>query len=496
MMHKNRTKSKLGRYLETAVLFGSLTATAVGGCSSSDEKQRASELGGGCSINSDCQRDYICVFERCHIPCNEDRDCEPEPLRCMKSEESEIFVCQLQDETTCEIDKDCPGDQKCGVDNECRDPCKTQDDCIGDQICAKSNECASTVESKDTLDADGNIIPDGGPAGGTGGSAGNDGSGATTPSDGGTGSGGTPTEATAGDGTGGTEPLGGRGGAGDTSQAGGPAGEGGGPNYPPAEYEELPGLAEPVDNNESEQAHPVTESANLYLSGDDVDWLSYTAPDDGRAHVLTIHIDQEPNLSGNIKIHAGADFTPIMDQNLGTGTTRDVYLTLASGATALLRFGRYAIANTHGMAFITITDVAEADVSEPNNSLDAAKDITLGQAINGQVLDPWQAANVDLSQDWFAINLAQGTYTFSFSALPTEGRLNVGYALPNSVAITSFLSPDVGALTATKNLTIDADSAGIYHFVIRPYNAAAIDGSSYNVKPKYYDEPYTFSITQ
>jgi hypothetical protein len=494
MIHGKSTQSKLSRYLLAALIAGGVTGVALGGCSSSEEKRRASSLAGGCALNSDCEKYFICCFERCHVPCVEDRDCEPDPLRCVKSEESGIFVCQLEDEVRCEVDKDCPGEQKCGVDGECRDACQAHDDCIGDQVCANSNECASVDPDKDTLDPEGNIIPDDPPPGsGSGGTGGAEGASSQG------GKGGTePVEPTAG--TGGTEPveMGGAGGmpGGGDAGSGATSSEGGGPSYPPAEYEERPGVAEVVDNDASTSPVVVTESANLYLAGDDQDWLSYTAPDDGRAHLITIHIDQEPNLSGNIKIHAASDFTQIMDQNLGTGVTRDVYLTLASGATALLRFGRYAIANTYGMAFITLSDVPEADIWEPNNSLQAAKHLTLGQSVSGQVLDPWQAANVDASQDWFAVELAAGTATLTFSALPSEGRLNVGYAPPNSVSITSFLSPAEGMLTATKDLTVTAQTAGIYHFVVRPFSQDAIVGSSFNVKPAYYDQQYTFGISQ
>lgn len=490
MTHVTRTKSKLGRYLQAAIVFGSLTALAMGGCSSSDEKRRASKLAGGCSLNSDCASPNICAFERCHFPCKEDRDCDPDPLRCVLSEESGVFVCQLEDETTCEIDKDCPGDQTCGIDDECRDPCKIDDDCIGDQICAASNECASSLASKDTLDAEGNIVPDGGPAGGTGGTGGadvNGGSGATTPSDGGSGSGGVPAEPTAGDGTGA---------AGDTSLAGGPNGEGGAPNYPPAEYEERPDKPEPFDNGTSTSAVPVTTSANLYLAGADQDWLSYTAPDDGRAHIVSIHVDQEPNLSSNIQINAAADFEQILQTtNLGIGQTRDLYLTLGSGATALIKFARYNVANTKGMAFVTLSDTPENDSWEPNNTKDAAKTITLGQTVSGQVLNPWVAANDRPTDDWFAIELAVGTATFSVLSTPSLGRLEVEVLKPNAgtVPANAGTAPVVGG-TATYNVTVATQ--GIHYFIVKPFSG--ISGISFNENPvpAYLTEQYSFTITQ
>jgi hypothetical protein len=104
----------------------------------------------------------------------------------------------------------------CGIDGECRDECSANDDCGDDQICANSGECASDDPDRDTVDDDGNIVPDGGGgeggngsggssgSGGRGGSAGTGEGGEGGMSDGGMSSGGTSTGGTAGSGMGGT----------------------------------------------------------------------------------------------------------------------------------------------------------------------------------------------------------------------------------------------------------------------------------------------------
>jgi hypothetical protein len=217
----------LGR-LSRLLAAGGLASLAIHGCSSSsDERKRASELAGGCAINSDCDPELICAFERCHKQCTEDRDCLAD-LRCVKSEVSDVFVCQLEEETECSVDKDCPGDQVCGVDDECRDSCKEEDDCVGAQVCANSGECASTAPGKDQLDAEGNLIPDDASAPGAGGN-GSDPSGGTGGTDSG-GSGAMSSGGVAGMVDGGGQPS--SGGVGDAGATAGPDGE--------LDYEETP----------------------------------------------------------------------------------------------------------------------------------------------------------------------------------------------------------------------------------------------------------------
>src|SRR5262245_32510296 len=80
---------------------GALICVAWGCTSSTAEKLRAAALAGNCSINSDCKDEYICAFGRCHIPCTEDRDCDP-GLRCVHGSTEGFPVCQLPDEVECE----------------------------------------------------------------------------------------------------------------------------------------------------------------------------------------------------------------------------------------------------------------------------------------------------------------------------------------------------------------------------------------------------------
>lgn len=489
-----------------ALIAAGIAAVASGGCSSSDEKRRASKLAGGCAINSDCDEDLICAFERCHIPCTEDRDCLS-TLRCVKSEETGVFVCQLEDEQVCESDRDCPGEQRCGIDNECRDACKEDGDCIGDQICAASNECASTLPAKDKLDAAGNILPDGSPTAGSGGAAGLAG---TTGSGGNAGEApgpisegghaGMPPEASAG--SGGSEPMETAGAGGSHSTAmGGEGGtetnsEGGGPSLPPVEFEETHDGVETVNNDDRDHAIPITQSARFYVAvngeGSDTDWFAYHAPDDGHAHILTLLLEQEAPVGTFLRMFMAEDDTQIGGELIiPQGTTRSVYVTVGPGTTTHFAFdGR----SSRGYVTLTLTDQVEQDDQEPNNTRETATSIMLGQAVTGQWLDPQQSSTIDLAQDWFAMELAQGTATFTFTSLPTEGRVTVDYVPPGTVASSPLWSPPIGALESAKELTVL--TAGTYYFNIKQFDESAVLGASFNVRPAYLDEQYSFTITQ
>jgi hypothetical protein len=485
MKHSNMRSKKL-RFLTTAIAVACWTTVAMGGCSSSEEKRRASQLAGGCSINSDCDPDFICAFERCHVPCTEDRDCGVGELRCVKSETTGIFVCQLEDERHCKDEKDCPGEQICGIDEECRDACEENDDCIADQICAVSNECASTVKSKDHVDAQGNIIPDPdpSPSGGTSGVGGDGGGGASQSS---AAQGGAPTEAGEGEGEGG-------GNGGPSPHAGAPAA--GGPGYPPAEFEETDDGVETVNNDDRDHPVAITQSARFFLDKDsqDQDWFAYHAPDDGRAHILTLRLEQEAQVSTLVTLLTSEDDSVIGDaMALPNGTTRSIYATVGPNTTTHFKFAAWST-GSKGFVYLTLTDQVEQDEHEPNNSWQTSKSIALGQSVSGQLLAPAQADDVDLSQDWFAIELAKGIATFTFASLPSEGRAQVAYISPTSVSPTVLWTPPVGGIDASD--TLNVTTAGTHYFTVRPYTESLVVAASFNAKPSYYDEQYTFSITQ
>src|SRR5262252_6664529 len=85
------------------------------------------ELGGGCTLNTDCQAPYVCAFSRCHAACAADRDC-PVGERCVTSDPPQ-HVCQLPNERDCTHSSDCPNGEICAVDLQCRVACLSDRDC-------------------------------------------------------------------------------------------------------------------------------------------------------------------------------------------------------------------------------------------------------------------------------------------------------------------------------------------------------------------------------
>jgi len=142
------------KWIPSTLLFVALGMVLPGGCNATDEALLAA-LGGGCLLSSDCGDGLICVFRRCHQQCNTSVDCpigsDGDHDRCMLGAKPDHY-CQLADETACVYNSECPGQQICGNDGECRDECATDKDCVQDQLCAQAS-CALPEE----LDEDGNL---------------------------------------------------------------------------------------------------------------------------------------------------------------------------------------------------------------------------------------------------------------------------------------------------------------------------------------------------
>jgi hypothetical protein len=501
------------------------------GCSSSTaEKLRAAALAGSCSINSDCRDPYICAFERCHVPCTKDRDCDP-GLRCVQGSTEGVPVCQLPDEVECETDRDCPGDhQVCGVDDECRDPCDTSADCTSTQICANSGECASTLSDHDHVDADGNIITGGSGTGGgssgggeggehSGGNAGTSagnagtstggkgGSGATTSGGGEGGEAGGNDTGGSGQGGGGGMSNGGAagaggnpGGSGGIAASGGNSGRGGaagsaGTGGIAAEIlTETPDGIETIDNNTRETAlvTPLPSRATIYIvgTGGDEDWFSVTPPNDGHSHIISVVIAQESGLRTNIAGYTLVNNAPMDNFNFSPGSTGYAYATAGPGATILFRFVRGSGSIASGLAHLTFDVETENDANEPNNTKQTAKPISTGMTYSGIVLNPWVSDIDRPAQDWFQVDLAMGTTTLHLTGVPSQGRLSLSRV--NPAGATTIMANTVEG--AINDYSFTASEAGTYYFVIEPY--AGIAGISSGAKPTYLTEPYSFSVTQ
>jgi hypothetical protein len=116
------------------------------GCSSGSKKL---ELGGSCSLNSDCQDGLQCKFGACHKACMKSVDCAAGE-RCVQVDG--IAVCQLAKEQACGANYVCATGLACmKADNTCRNTCSPTVDCLGGQVCT-AGFCVEKNESVTGLD--------------------------------------------------------------------------------------------------------------------------------------------------------------------------------------------------------------------------------------------------------------------------------------------------------------------------------------------------------
>ncbi|HWP09572.1 MAG TPA: hypothetical protein VNN72_27715 [Polyangiaceae bacterium] len=147
------------------LVFASLLAAACDGVLGIDDWTPRKAAVSGCTLNTDCPADLVCVFAQCSIACRNDRDCDS-PGRCL-SLDNGTSGCVSPEVVDC-TSMACLGGTECR-NGECRTPCSLG--CRTDQRC-EGTVCVGVDES---------------PAGGTGGTnaAGGKGGNGTSPGTGG-----------------------------------------------------------------------------------------------------------------------------------------------------------------------------------------------------------------------------------------------------------------------------------------------------------------------
>lgn len=130
-----------------------------------------------CVLNSDCDREQVCIFRVCSPPCASDRDCDDD-LACLRTDEA--TVCIEPDDSACERSDDCPDGTVC-AQGVCRTACAVAS---SDNACLEDQACIAGACRGSRLDGDGIAsLLDGGNDAGDVSNAGSDG-GAHPPNDG------------------------------------------------------------------------------------------------------------------------------------------------------------------------------------------------------------------------------------------------------------------------------------------------------------------------
>ena len=118
-----------------------LIAIAAASCSDSSEKL---ELGGGCTLDSDCTNPLSCKFATCHQQCAESRDC-PTGQHCVTV--GSVGVCQTPAEATCGAAHACSAPLVCRSDDgTCRNACTSSGACAGTGQTCVGGYCLDTTE--------------------------------------------------------------------------------------------------------------------------------------------------------------------------------------------------------------------------------------------------------------------------------------------------------------------------------------------------------------
>jgi hypothetical protein len=492
-----------------------LLVVAVTGCGddSEDIARKVGQVTESCALNSDCESPLVCVFERCHEPCNADSDC-PHPARCVQSDRTNVFACQFPEEATCSggDDSECEAPLVCAEDDQCRSPCRRDGDCPEEQSCVNDGVCAAERD----LDEDGNLVTDS-----SGEDAGRESSPADKPSSGGgaTDSGAGPQSSEDDDVSAADDdvasspnpdgPTPSDGGEPRPSNDGGVASEqdvdasqpdAGGDIVQPSEdepdaggessfdYYEGEASPEPLPNDTREEALPLT-NASIWLEGSDEDWFYVDVPDDGRAHIIELVQTQGVDLISRVDIIAGADFSTLGSAFSTTeGATRTTYATVGPGTRTLLKF--YATNRGVGRSEVTVFATAEDDPYEPNPNREAAAPIALDTDVTAQMIVPYVSTSERSSEDYYLVELSEGTAVFRLLSTPSNLRYAVNL-LPVGEGATSLIANTT--LGDTGSWEFEVPETGFYAIGLRDLENL---GAFFQTPAAHLFESYSFRIEQ
>jgi len=462
-----------GRRVALGIWIGCVVAACK---DTTAEKLLAARLAEGCAINSDCLDPYVCVFERCHVACTEDRDCEADQ-RCVLGTER-INVCQLPDEIACETRDDCPGEQVCAEDLECRDFCAADSDCSNrEQVCASGGVCASTISEKDDPSVAGlgetSSANDGGDGqgsmdGGESAAAGDSGSSGSTP-----------------DLTGSTTV--------EVDATGEAASTSGGDSEVP--YVEPIDGTELIENDVRETPIPLPEQASIFLPEGDEDWFSVTAPDDGRAHIIHLTIAQETGVRATLDAMTQDSFSPVgsLGNGLLPGVTESVFISMGPGSTMLLRFF-VRTSGGFGRLDVSFELLDEDDPYEPNNDEDQARTIPLDTDISAQLIEPYTSATDHPIDDWYQVDLEAGEGTFNLLENPDSGRMSV--QLVTLLGVSDSIAAPLEGVRGPFPFTIEEQGTYLIHVTRQASAAGGYAPFASGAVPAHVAEPYVFRVEQ
>ena len=390
--------------LSVAVTLGLVVGLASCGSSSKPP------AGKTCSLNTDCNNPLACTFGKCHLMCNDTRDC-PAGQRCINVTGGK--VCQLDEEKRCPASGTCQQPLICAVDLLCHNTCTTAGDCPAMQICA-SGACAEPLE----VGADGKLkaAPDGGLPAGTGGSGGGGGSG-----------------------------TGGTGGSVDA-----------GADAPPSGAIGPCGVPEIEPNDKREQAVPLT-APTMFTScigtPEDIDFYELTTPNDGSGGYYTISFTEIAGWTIDLTVYTAFD-TGELGNTYATSDGQDLHAYLAAMAGQKYRLqvkGFINVGKAPAKYTMKVTYTKVDDAQEPNNTRDTAKMINLGTPVTAYLFEGVKALPVKATDlaDWYKVTAAAGNVTVNVESVPSNLSAEITIVDPTGKTQSGYSPNDGANATAT-----------------------------------------------
>jgi hypothetical protein len=249
------------------------------------------------------------------------------------------------------------------------------------------------------------------------------------------------------------------------------------------------GVPEAIDNEDRDHAQPLGSSATICVDDDDdEDWFYIDAPDDGKAHVIRLDVEQTAEAHLGVAVYADKDDSEITHTSFDLGVTDALHLTVAPGSRTLLDFYEYG--TSRGLITLKTSLTAEQDENEPNNDRDGARTISAGSEVHGQILVPYLTAEDRESADWYRIQLKAGPHVLHLTQVPELVWLGVWISDANRVDVDWDRPPNAGALF---DFEFEVPADGTYYFEVDNYPAelsVAVQGDP----ETYLSEGYVFNI--
>lgn len=204
-------------------------------------------------------------------------------------------------------------------------------------------------------------------------------------------------------------------------------------------------IAGEVEPNE-DRDHAGTIKSGTKISGcdgdNDKDFYSFTAPADTTGGYVKIQGTSKDAIFG-YTIWTGVDNIEIGKHFAANKAADDVfYVAVAAGAKLVFDFGTDAPA----LYDVTVTYTKVADATEPNDTIETAKGITVGTKVTGKMFAGFNKGKQEGTEDWYKFTTTKpGKLSILVNNVPTNLGINVELYDAKKDKLGGEGSPNAGA---------------------------------------------------